>query len=687
MAKIHGMPVLPGATAVDDHPKIHLFGAFQCRFADGVDFSPRLRKSRGVLAFLALARGRPIPRSRIAGILWDLNTEEQARSNLRQAIRDLSASFPKGAGLTIEANRNEVRLDAAAYWCDLALFEPGGATDDPGINGPTGVLLDDLDGLSGSFDHFLASERARIDQMRLRWHETRLDRAERRAPDERIAVARALLAVDQTHERAWRVVIGSQAALGDLGSALQEYRACQAALLRLLDARPAPETQALIEEIQRIRPGKELSSLKPAAFAAPVHSAGTRAEPERSFPLSPSALDAPSVAVLPLRWLGPDAEEPWLSEGISEDIVCILSGMREPVVISSHSSRWFSNPAQSLQSVAGQLGADYLVTGSVRMSSGRVKLSLSLETGASGASLWRESYQTHREELFDLQAEIAARIAHSLAPRVQASELRRSLRQKPEDLSAYHMLLRAREKMFRLTRADFDEAGDLLRRAVALDPGYASAHGMLANWHLTRLFQGWSDDLAVDREMVDSAALTALRLDPDHARTLAMLGHRRAILNRRFDEALPMLDRAFERAPNDAEALCWSVPTLSYAGRTQEAIARARKVIALSPQDPIRFQYEHYLSLAYYANDDFEEAVRWGESSIALNQKYTASLRTTVAAMVAIGKTEEAKKYVEIINKLPITHKLKNNYSGPPYKNDEKRKEFLNQMTLAGISF
>jgi tetratricopeptide (TPR) repeat protein len=249
------------------------------------------------------------------------------------------------------------------------------------------------------------------------------------------------------------------------------------------------------------------------------------------------------------------------------------------------------------------------------------------------------------------------------------------------------MLLRAREKMFRLTRADFDEAGDLLRRAVALDPGYASAHGMLAHWHLTRLFQGWSDDLGVDREMVDSAASTALRLDPDHARTLGLLGHKRAILDRRFDEALPMLDLAFERAPNDAETLCWTVPTLSYSGRTQEAIARARKVIALSPQDPIRFQYEHYLSLAYYANNDFEEAVKWGESSIALNQKYTASLRTTIAAMVALGNIEESRKYVTIVNSLPMTQSLKNNYSGPPYKNDEKRIEFLNQMKMAGISF
>ena len=125
-------PAASGASPSDKRPRIHVFGALRCQFADGTGFSPRLRKSRGVLAFLTLARGRPIPRNRVAGILWDLNTEEQARNNLRQAVSDLNASFPKGAGLTIEANRNELRLDAQTYWCDLALFEPGGATDDPG---------------------------------------------------------------------------------------------------------------------------------------------------------------------------------------------------------------------------------------------------------------------------------------------------------------------------------------------------------------------------------------------------------------------------------------------------------------------------------------------------------------------------------------------------------------------------
>jgi hypothetical protein len=79
--------------------------------------------------------------------------------------------------------------------------------------------------------------------------------------------------------------------------------------------------------------------------------------------------------------------------------------------------------------------------------------------------------------------------------------------------------------------------------------------------------------------------------------------------------------------------------------------------------------------------------VKWGESSIALNQKYTASLRTTIAAMVALGNIEESQKYVTIVNSLPMTQSLKNNYSGPPYKNDEKRIEFLNQMKMAGISF
>lgn len=678
-------PAAYGASPSDKRPRIHVFGALRCQFADGTGFSPRLRKSRCVLAFLTLARGRPIPRNRVAGILWDLNTEEQARNNLRQAVSDLNASFPKGAGLTIEANRNELRLDAQTYWCDLALFEPGGATDDPGVGGPTGQLLDDLDGLSVSFDHFLAGERARIDQMRLRWHEARLDRAEGRAPDERILVARALLAVDQTHERAWRMVIAAQATLGDIGSALQEYRACQAALSRLLDANPAPETQALIAEIQKIRPANQPPTLGPSAFAAPVPPTATATALERSFPLSPSALDAPSVAVLPLRWLGPDAEEPWLSEGISEDIVCILSGMREPVVISSHSSRWFRDPAQSLQSVAGQLGADYLVTGSVRMAAGRVRLSLSLETGASGASIWRETYQTHREELFDLQAEIAARIAHSLAPRVQASELRRSLRQKPEDLSAYHLLLRAREMMFRLDPVSFEQAGRLLNRALEIDPGYANIHFLTAFLSSLRILEDFTQDWEADQRLMDRAAGAALRLDPDHARTLALLGHNSAIVNRRFDEAKALFDRALGIAPNDVEVLSWSVPTLAYAGEHKEAIERSKKVMSLSPLDPFRFRHQHFLSIAYFSAGDLEQSAHWGLTASSHNPNYKSNLRLTIACLTGLGRIEEAERWKAQLKRIHPTLVAKRSAAGSPFQQLEKRHQFESLLEAAGL--
>jgi tetratricopeptide (TPR) repeat protein len=249
------------------------------------------------------------------------------------------------------------------------------------------------------------------------------------------------------------------------------------------------------------------------------------------------------------------------------------------------------------------------------------------------------------------------------------------------------MLLRAREKMFRLTRADFDEAGDLLRRAVALDPGYASAHGMLAHWYLTRLFQGWSDDWATDRAAVERAGDTALRLDPDHARTLALMGHSRAVMNRRFDEALPMLDRAFDRAPNDAEVLSWSVPSLAYSGRTKEAIQRAQKAIALSPHDPFRFRQEHYLSLAYYNNNEFDQSIYWAEKSLENNANYSANIRTIIVSLVAIDRIKEAEKYVIHLNKIDAKSFSIKNYQGPPYLDDEKRKDFLNRLSMAGVSF
>lgn len=395
--------------------------------------------------------------------------------------------------------------------------------------------------------------------------------------------------------------------------------------------------------------------------------------------------DVPTVAVLQPRWLGPDPEDLWLGEGIAHDITEILTRFREPVVISSNSSRLVDPANTDFSEAARKLCARYLVTSTIRAQGPKLRLSINLEDTESGARLWSDNVPLQRQELFDFQDEVASRIVHALVPQITAAELRCSLRRPPEHLGAYHLLLRARELIARLDRASFDEAGRVLEHALEMDNGYGNLHGAYAGWLTLRMFQGWSKDWRLDRGLMEKMAKTALRLDPENARTLALFGHSRTIMERDYVTGTGLLDQAFNMSPNDVETLCWTVPTLSYVGSTDEAIRRAQRVLNLSPLDPFRFRHEHFLSLGYFAADQFSEAAEWGLRSHQRNSNYTSNLRVTVAALAAIGRVDEAFSLrKELMALQPDLRALEISRIGGN-QNPERRLKYADLLMKAGV--
>jgi len=393
----------------------------------------------------------------------------------------------------------------------------------------------------------------------------------------------------------------------------------------------------------------------------------------------------PTVAVLRPRWLGPDPEDPWLTEGIAHDITEILTRFREPVVISSNSSRLIGVEGDDFSEAARKLCARYLVTSVLRSSGERLRLSIGLEDASSGARLWSDSVNLRREELFDFQDEAASRIAHALVPQIAAAELRCSLRRPPEHLGAYHLLLRAREMIARLDRESFTEAGRLLEHALGIDAGYGNLHGAYAGWLTLRMFQGWSNDWAGDKALMEKTAKIALRLDPDNARTLSLFGHSRTIMERDYASSETLLSQAFALAPNDVETLCWTVPTLSYTGQTEEAIRRAQRALSLSPLDPFRFRHEHFLSIAYFSIHDFCKAVFFGERSLERNKNYTSNVRLTVAALVAVGRKNDAKKLAQRLMVLQPKLKASDVGANSGFQSRTTRQFYSAQLIEAGV--
>jgi adenylate cyclase len=226
---------------------------------------------------------------------------------------------------------------------------------------------------------------------------------------------------------------------------------------------------------------------------------------------------------------------------------------------------------------------------------------------------------------------------------VRAIELQAALRKRPENLAAYDCTLRALHLMNSLDVKSFEQARELLSRAIAADPEFAMPVAWAARWYSLYVGQGWSSNSREDSTRAIELAAAAIDLDPRNALGLATYAHLRSYLFHDYDTALLYFDRALHVCPNHSLAWALSSATLSYVGRSDEAIAHAEHALELSPLDNSLFYYYNYLALAHYSHGNFSEAVKLARMSVAENPSYTATLRIFIAALVAHGDAEQAQ--------------------------------------------
>src|SRR5215471_12745848 len=292
----------------------------------------------------------------------------------------------------------------------------------------------------------------------------------------------------------------------------------------------------------------------------------------------------PSIAVLPFHVEDEDLSKSYFGEGMVEDIVGALASVRELLVISRSSTLRYRGRVD-VRVVGRAVGATYVLSGSVRRSSSRMRVSVALAETTDGAVMWASHFDGVGEDLFALQDQITTRVVSTLAPQVREAELRRALRKHPDSLEAYDCVLRGMAQLYQLDAKDFAEARTWLERAIALDPAYAAPYALMAAWHGLRVQQGWSPNPEADHLEAMRMATAALARDSYDATALALCGHAKSLLRYEFAEAIAMFDRAIESNPNSYLAWTRSSPTYSYIGDAREAIRRAEHGLGLSPLD------------------------------------------------------------------------------------------------------
>ena len=389
--------------------------------------------------------------------------------------------------------------------------------------------------------------------------------------------------------------------------------------------------QTLIRTIAR----KGLRFIGDVRMQAGDDEAAPSGEPQSSeaSPLAqpaPALPDRPAIAVLPFSNMSDDPEQEYFSDGISEDIITALSKLRWFFVIARNSSFIYKGKAVHIKQVGEDLGVGYVLEGSVRKSGGRVRITAQLNDVASGSHVWAERYDRDVADVFAVQDEITEAIVAAIEPQLYAAENIRIRRKPPSNIDAWDLVMQALSHYWRVTRQDHAIAQDLLRKAIAIEPNYGQALGVLGASYTFGAHMGWVELEAI-APIAERTALAAIRADSEDAWAHYALGAF-YLITRRFDDSLAEFELALRLNPNFSQAQNYYSAALGFCGRWEEAAAAANRAIRLSPRDPFLALYYGSACLAQFFGRNYEEAIRLARISIRLRSDFAAAHRVLTAA-------------------------------------------------------
>jgi DNA-binding SARP family transcriptional activator/TolB-like protein len=647
------------------------------------------RKGRALLAYLATSDVANERRERLAGLLWPDSSEENARASLRQVLQDVREALAAADCNVMVAGRQEVGLRNESVDLDLAMIRrelAAGRAPDALIRQPRAAdtVLLGYEDISPLFQDWVHATRARVQEELVRGLEqgcenNALPRRQRRF------LAEALLMVEPLHEAACRTVMRLAAEDGEIGFALRAYANLYEVLAEELDMEPSAATQELVAEIKQ---GKLDPVVEPPREAGLPGAASGALGEERRGGISPSAAawsSRPSIAVLPFTEYGSPASDSLIGEGIAEDAIAMLTALPDLLVISRNSTQKYRGVSLDIPAIGRELGVRYICSGTVRRQGNRLRVSAELADAESLAVVAAARFQGEITDLFSLQDRITEHILQAIAPHIRHAELQRARNKRTENLDAYDYMLRGSDLLYRLDRAQFERARELLQRSMELDPNYAAPRAFTALWHSLRVNQGWSPDRPADLARVDEFVAAALRCDPNDVWALSLSGHLRALLFRDFDAAFDLFERALRAGPNSAFAWARSSPAFSYIGNGAEGRRRAEEALRRSPLDPHVFFTQGVLAMAAYTEQDYADAIAWGRRSYAENPKHTPCLRFLAASLAATGRVEEARQMAEALHRLEPRFRVREFCANYAYRDEQLRDRFARHLLAAGL--
>ncbi|HEY0672560.1 MAG TPA: BTAD domain-containing putative transcriptional regulator [Longimicrobiales bacterium] len=613
-----------------------------------------------LLAILGLAPRRSVSRDKLVALLWPESDSEQARHLLSVAIYELR----KALGDTVVTTaRDDVSLSPDVL-VDVAQFEQAIATSDyqAAIDIYAGPFLDGFHiSDAPDFERWVDGERSYFAR---RYAESLEKLAHQHAHHGDHAAAlqawRKLVAHDPYNARAVCGLMLSLEASGDRAGALQQARAHAALLHEEFGAQPDADVEALAARL-RSSPGDARASVAPL----PSRPASAALLPPTSAPYKKKHIatglvlltalvavlivwqvrkggarggvppEIPKIAVLPFDNVSA-RDSVYFGDGLSAEIIHVLGRIPNIRVADRNSSFRFRGP-HDVRDVARTLSVNHVLTGTVRMTPERIRVTAELVDARDNLQVWSDDYDLERQiaDVISIQQDIASAVVNALRQRFNQNVARAPTPARPtDDLQAWEWFVRGSHFYHRRTVPDLQRALQYFDSAIARDPNYALAHASRAEvYALLGAYDYGAMPPKIAFAQARASAERALSIDPNSAEAHNALGA--VLFNYEWDwpEAEAEFQQAIRLSPGYGLAHHWYSLLLHCSGRRREAlqaIMRAREVDPLSPVIATAVARHHYLARQF-------------DAALAAHRRTIDTDSTFVTARVALGLTLAAR--------------------------------------------
>ena len=371
--------------------------------------------------------------------------------------------------------------------------------------------------------------------------------------------------------------------------------------------------------------------------------------PER--PTAPTKAAMPSIAVLPFINISDDATNEYFADGLSEQLIGVLSKIHGLRVAARSSAFTFKGKAATVAAVARALNVATVLEGSVRKSGSRIRIAVQLIHVGTDMHLWSETYDRTLEDIFAVQDDIAqsvlmelrttllGRVPDAKTDKEVTMQVAAAVKGRSTDPEAHRLFLQARHFIDRNTQEDMAKGIAYLREALARAPEFALAWVALGRAYANEADWGWFLPLRAGHEQARQAVAHALALEPDLAEGHAAMARIQLHYDWDFHGAGASSRRALELMPGNALALRAASRLAGFMGRFEEAIGFGRRAVE---QDPLSAGAYMSLGAILWPAGRFAEAVTALRMSLDLAPQITTARVVLSFCLNALGRADEA---------------------------------------------